>query len=101
MQPRAQQRRRTERPAINGAACVPRPSGAVRRERFEGPLLARLERDAAAPRFPLIWWRRPRADPSTALPRRARLRGAETPASPTRDGSPAVSMPPAAESPPA
>jgi hypothetical protein len=59
MQPRAQQRRRTERPAINGAACVPRPSGAVRRERFEGPLLARLERDAAAPLSSLVRWRRP------------------------------------------
>ena len=48
MQPRAQQRRRAARPATDGFACVPRPSGAVRRERFK----VLLRRDATAPRFP-------------------------------------------------
>ena len=46
MQPRAQQRRRTERPAMNSAACAPRPSGTIRRERFEVLLRARRRRSS-------------------------------------------------------
>ena len=54
-----EQRRRTERPAMNSSACAPRPSGTIRRERFEVLLRARRHRSSipgyTTPRSSSTW----------------------------------------------